>query len=157
MSSRFKKGHIPWHSGTGIKVITGCPSCKKQFTDYKCNKRKFCSSSCAAKMTLNWIGKKHSLETRKKISEANYRRFKNEELHPRWKGDSVGYRTLHKWVEKHLGKPHLCQECGDVSLSHRHYHWANVSGDYLRITSDWRRLCAKCHKAFDGRAKSLNV
>ena len=29
------------------------------------------------------------------------------------------------------------------------YHWANVSGKYLRDISDWIQLCVKCHKQFD--------
>lgn len=62
-------------------------------------------------------------------------------------GDKVQYRALHNWVERHLGKPHLCEECGEKDLSHRQYHWANVSGNYKRLTTDWRRLCVKCHKA----------
>ena len=27
--------------------------------------------------------------------------------------------------------------------------WANRSGRYLRELTDWVRLCAKCHKAYD--------
>ena len=76
--------------------------------------------------------------------------------HFAWKGDEVSYRTLHKWVERNLGKIDRCEECGNESLKHRQYHWSNVSGNYKRIISDWRRLCVKCHKTFDAkRAKSL--
>ena len=68
---------------------------------------------------------------------------------PSWKGDKVGYRALHRWLEKKLGKPHFCEECGNKKLSHRQYHWANISGKYKRNIDDWRRLCVKCHKKFD--------
>lgn len=78
----------------------------------------------------------------------------SEDRHWNWKGDKVGYRTLHKWVENKLGKPNFCEHCRNGKLKHRQYQWANVSGDYKRLISDWRRLCVKCHKAFDSRAKS---
>ena len=64
-----------------------------------------------------------------------------------WKGDKVGYRVLHKWVERRLGKPQCCDKCGDIK-KHR-YHWANKSGKYLRIITDWKRLCPKCHGKYD--------
>lgn len=31
----------------------------------------------------------------------------------------------------------------------RYFQWANISGEYLRIVSDWKQLCVKCHKKFD--------
>ena len=65
-----------------------------------------------------------------------------------WKGDNVSYRSLHKWVERWLGKPTICQFCNKDFLG-REIHWANVSGRYLRDVSDWMRLCKKCHKKFD--------
>lgn len=68
---------------------------------------------------------------------------------PRWKGEDAGYTAKHVWVTKHLGRPHFCEECGSKNLGHRQYHWANISGKYLRVFEDWRRLCVKCHKRFD--------
>ena len=72
-----------------------------------------------------------------------------EEKHYKWKGDDVGYGSLHQWVRKHLGEPRFCEECGNRNLNHRQYHWANISRNYKRIITDWRRLCVKCHKKFD--------
>lgn len=72
-----------------------------------------------------------------------------ENKHPRWKGDSVGYGALHDWIRKHLGTPKFCEECGNRSLRHRQYHWANISGKYIRDLNDWRRLCVKCHSKLD--------
>ena len=71
------------------------------------------------------------------------------ENHYAWKGDDVSYRSLHKWVERQLGKPKECKSCRNQDLKHRQYHWANKSRNYLRLTSDWIRLCVKCHKAYD--------
>jgi len=61
-----------------------------------------------------------------------------------WKGDAVGYHALHAWVRRWLGAPRKCSACGDEAA--RRYEWANISGEYRRDLSDWRRLCASCHR-----------
>lgn len=83
-------------------------------------------------------------ETRKKLSLS-----KTGEKSPRWKGDMAGYRAKHIWLARILGKPHFCNHCKDKTLSHRSYHWANISGRYKRNIKDWKRLCVRCHKKFD--------
>lgn len=124
-------------------------------------------------------GKKASEETRRKISEAGKGRKctrkgvplpertkklisealkgKNEgELNWIWKGDDVGYRTLHRWVERHLGfHPSNCSVCGTsgkltgkVQL-HWNIQWANLSRKYLRNLTDWAPMCTKCHGKYD--------
>lgn len=70
-----------------------------------------------------------------------------------WAGDDVSYRTLHKWVERHLGKPGKCERCKKSGLKQHQIHWSNISGEYLRDLEDWQRLCAKCHKAYDKQLK----
>lgn len=65
-----------------------------------------------------------------------------------WKGDLVGYRALHKWVERTLGTPSQCVFCFKQATGHN-IHWANVSGHYKRDITDWVRLCAECHRHFD--------
>lgn len=70
-----------------------------------------------------------------------------EYMHNHWKGDLVGYDGIHSWVEKHLGKPRVCEMC-KTTLS-RVYQWSNKSGDYRRDLSDWQRLCVKCHTRYD--------
>lgn len=64
-----------------------------------------------------------------------------------WKGECVGYRALHDWVARYLGKPLVCQNCGDDKRTR--YHWANISHLYKRDTKDWIRLCPRCHYYFD--------
>ena len=121
-------------------------------------------------------GKKHSLETRKKISAIQKNRKLTEE-HKRkiglggkglkrseetkgriraattgeknyaWKGDGVSYRTLHAWVARHLGQPSECDNCDRQSIA---YHWSNISGQYKRELTDWVRLCQSCHFLIDG-------
>lgn len=70
-----------------------------------------------------------------------------------WKGDKVGYHALHSWVQRQLGKPSVCENCGKDNLTGMKIHWANVSGEYKRELSDWKRLCVHCHYIFDNRNK----
>ena len=87
------------------------------------------------KNTGHWLGKK-----RPDISgENNYA----------WKGDDASYRSKHNWIENHYGKPTTCEHCQKTNLSGHNIQWANISGKYLRIRTDWLRLCAKCHAVFD--------
>lgn len=109
--------------------------------------------------SLSKRGIKRNEETRKRMSIAQtgtkkpWITTKNKETlnekHWAWKGDKASYNAKHKWVEKRLGKPHYCEHCKRTNLKHRQYHWANVSRNYLRIVSDWIRLCAKCHAKYD--------
>ncbi len=66
-----------------------------------------------------------------------------------WKGDKVSYSGIHKWINKQLGKPKLCQHCKTDGLMGHKIHWANISGKYLRDAEDWLRLCASCHIKYD--------
>ena len=93
-------------------------------------------------------GKKHSDETKEKMRKARRDIFKGEN-HTLWKGDKAGYRAKHTWIERKLGKPDKCEECGTDGLKGHAIQWANISGKYKRIISDWKRLCSKCHGHFD--------
>lgn len=62
-------------------------------------------------------------------------------------GANTEYRMLHYWVEKQLGKPSTCWDCG--SRDRKRYAWANVSGKYRKDVSDWKRLCYSCHLSND--------
>ena len=81
---------------------------------------------------------KLSEESRKRISEGH----KGEKAY-QWKGDSVGYENLHKWVRKQLGKPIKCVKCNTKEA--KRYVWANISGEYKRDLSDWQELCNSCN------------
>lgn len=59
-------------------------------------------------------------------------------------GRDTEYRMLHLWVEKQLGKPKICVLCKTTSA--KRFEWANISGEYIKDTSDWRRLCPSCHR-----------
>lgn len=87
----------------------------------------------------NWGGNQEYFKTHKFC----------DEKHHRWKGDSVGYDALHRWVAKKLGKPNTCEKCHQSGFNRYQIHWANKSRTYKRELSDWLRLCAKCHYHYD--------
>lgn len=63
-------------------------------------------------------------------------------------GTPTEYRTLHYWVERQLGCPSLCANCGTTNA--KRFEWANISGEYKKDVSDWERLCVSCHRLKDG-------
>lgn len=142
-----------------------CKTCKKDFLYRPSDGKKgmFCSRDCYKihQKVLGkdnkgvfqtgksiWNGRRHTEESKKKMSEARIGRF-GMENHPAWAGNKVKYRALHTWVEKMLGKPDKCEDCGKKNLSGRAIHWANKSRLYQRVTTDWIRLCVKCHGIYD--------
>lgn len=68
-----------------------------------------------------------------------------------WKGDKVGYKSLHGWVRRNKPKPDLCEEC----KKDKPHDVSNVSGEYKRDLKDWRWLCRRCHMKEDGRLKNF--
>lgn len=71
-----------------------------------------------------------------------------------WVGYNAKYATLHKRVESLKGKPKKCEICGTTDPSTR-YEWANITGDYYDIENGYKRMCAKCHRAFDRSEKGV--
>lgn len=69
-----------------------------------------------------------------------------------WKGTKVGYRALHHWVEKWLGKAYECVYCGRNKLETR-IHWASISHKAKRDLNDFISLCVLCHKHYDGKLR----
>lgn len=68
-----------------------------------------------------------------------------------WRGDEVGYQSLHEWIKSHKSKPLLCENCGE----RQPYDLANISGQYLRDINDYEWLCRRCHMKKDGRINNL--
>jgi len=62
-----------------------------------------------------------------------------------WKGDKVGYNSLHRWVQRHKGKASICSVCG----TDKNVQWANLSHEYKRDLNDFEQMCGKCHRAYD--------
>lgn len=123
-----------------------CKQCNKTFKEARCGKNIFCTLSCYHK---SMVGKSHGHKT---CTKAWNKGMKFPELmgeaHFAWKGENVSYRNLHRWVERLIGKPNKCTECGKVGYE-RQMHWANKSRTYKRELTDWVRLCVKCHRAYD--------
>jgi hypothetical protein len=92
------------------------------------------------------IKKKMSESQKKQIAECGHRAG---EGHYEWKGEKVGYKSLHKWVASKLGKPMVCEHCKKTFCKGSQIHWANKSGQYLRDVTDWLRLCCKCHQKYE--------
>ena len=90
---------------------------------------------------------------RNKISES----MKRATVHMRSKKDcdSSFYQLVHQWIRRKYGKPQKCDKCGRTKppkgkgLKIDYFHWANKSGLYLKIRSDWDRLCSICHRNYD--------
>ena len=93
-----------------------------------------------AKMSKVHKGKHHSPETEFKKKEITCHDLA---------GGRVKYRTLHTWVTKNLGRSTKCENCGRDGLTGHQIHWANKSGEYKKIATDWIRLCVKCHHKKD--------
>lgn len=116
-------------------------------------------------------GKQFSDEWRKNLSEAHKGIKPNQktldtllfhatgEMNWNWRGDEVGYFSLHKWVRRQLGRPAHCSECGrpDSGKKKTNIHWANISKKYLRDTSDWVALCVSCHQLWDRGKIELTI
>ena len=66
----------------------------------------------------------------------------------RWKGGSVGYAGLHKWVRHHRPRTGTCSVCDFVGYT----ECANLSGEYRRDLDDFAEMCKPCHKAYDAAA-----
>ena len=106
-------------------IYKSCKICNKNFyvRPYRKNIIQCCSFKCGIKYRFiihphPWIGRKHSIETKIKMSK-NHSNFKREN-HPCWKGGKSSYSTIHMpshpfasggkiilhrlIVEKHIGR-----------------------------------------------------
>ena len=99
---------------------------------------------------------KHSAESRIKMSKHRKGKMVGAD-HFAWKGESVGYFSLHSWVRRHFVVPKSCEECG-TNYSPQ-FNWAMKHGTRSRNRTDWIYLCRKCHIRYDGtwlkRSRSL--
>lgn len=128
---------------------TTCLTCGKTV-----RKRKYCSPSCY------WISLEGKTPTKAFIKgqtpwNKGLSGVQSDEKHPGWKGDKVGYVALHQWVVRKLGRSPTCEQCGFTSTNSRKVQWSNISREYKRDLTDWRRLCQSCHGKYDRKMKAL--
>lgn len=130
-----KKGHIPWNKGLKTGIVpktafkTGNPAPVTAF------KKGHISWSASQKgITLN-TGRTH-FKKGQTMGEKN----------AKWKGDSVGYVSLHTWIYRMVGRPVKCLFCGEKN---KKLHWANIDHEYRRNLEDFIELCVSCHKRYD--------
>ena len=79
-----------------------------------------------------------------KKGKKNHKLIKIGNKNGAWKGNDVGYGTLHQWVQRWKGKAKKCQECSRTPVE-----WANIDHEYKRKLDDYISLCDKCHRAYD--------
>lgn len=120
----------------GEKNGKNCISCGKGISRVS----KICRS-CSNK---NKKGKYHQSKIAREKKEG-----KNN---PMWKGDNVGFYSLHRWVERHKPKPKFCKKCNKSPP----YDLANISGKYKRDINDFEWICRRCHMKSDGRLDRLH-
>jgi hypothetical protein len=132
-----------------------CIICKKEFKKKVQTTGLYCSPKCY------WIslkGKKPTYTFPKgyvpwnaHIGRKIYYVIKGRpfgEKNHKWKGDKVGYFSLHNWVKRKLGKPKECVYCGRDALDTR-IHWASISHKAKRDINDYISLCPSCHWKYD--------
>ncbi len=119
--------------------FTKCADCGKSI--YKYGKTGKCGS-CFQIGNKKAFGKKRTVESKKRYSLS-----KMGSKNPMWKGDGVGFRSIHEWVRRRYPKPDFCIDCKIV----KPMDLANISQKYKRDIRDWEWLCRKCHMTKDGR------
>lgn len=136
------------------RIYKVCKLCKSDYfvPPARENKTSFCSNKCRLSVPIRPKDYRHSLETKKKISEAHIgvrMPCNSGDKNYLWKGNDVTYSGLHHWIASRLGKPDKCETCLSSGLRGHKIHWANKSQRYKRNVDDWIRLCAKCHNSYD--------
>ena len=117
----------------------------------------YCSRSCARKEQIPpMLGKYHSDETKRKISDSGEKSMTSEKRNRisealkgndnPWKGDDAGIRAMHVWVVLHRGKAssHNCIDCGETASD-----WSNCDHSYRRVLDDYLSRCVSCHRKYD--------
>ena len=92
-------------------------------------------------------GKKKSLEHRNSLSRVFSDGRRRDSGNINWKGDDVGYWSLHIYMRRHLPTTGLCQICGRKKT----LDLACFTHEYNRKPENWMWLCRSCHTKIDIR------
>jgi len=114
------------------KIKQICKTCKKEFFAYpskiKQGATKNCSVECSAQFRKGMLSGKDN---------------------PMWKGNNVGYKALHGWINTNFGKANFC-EFDDCRKKSSKFEWALKKGrEYSRERMDYFSLCVSCHRKYD--------
>ena len=160
----FKKGNLPWHTGTKGKKAAPKTAFKKgihSYPDVGFKKGQTPWNKGTKNLVVGWNKGKTGLQTAwNKGKKFDYKPHPGQigkvadDKNPNWKGDKVGYRSLHHWIQRKLGKAVKCGHCGIIGIG-RQVHWANKSGSYQRNPEDFISLCIKCHGKYDKERRKL--
>ena len=77
-----------------------------------------------------------------------------QEKHWNWNDKNIGYRGIHLWVQKQLGKAKQCVICEKDT---GRIHWANIDHKYNRDITKYLSLCPSCHKNYDKKFRATNI
>jgi len=162
-----KRGSEEWKNNIRVKRIGQFIGDKNPFWGKKHSEHSIIKNRKAHIGKRAWNkGLVMSDETRKRLSEAlkgrkawnkgltkkdfrveKYSSQIRNEKHYLWKGDNVGYKGLHGWINKKIGNPKKSDICGTVE--EKIYEWHNIDKKYRRDFKDWKRVCRKCHRKED--------
>lgn len=76
------------------------------------------------------------------------RSYWHKHKHPLYKGEEASVLAKHFRIYRRYGKADRCEGVHCAGKS-KIYEWANKSGLYKNVRSDWIRLCRSCHRKFD--------
>ena len=144
---RNSKGiFLPDNKSSEQPRLCAC-GCGNLTTVFRKKARKFLTGHNSFLPNNPSIGRKHTEEEKRKMSEFQKKRFQNEDPWNKGMFDLNTYYGLHNWVKHELGQPESCEQCGSTNT----VEWANKSNEYKHDLSDWLRLCRKCHMRYDAQ------
>lgn len=140
-----------------------CPQCgKEKYRSLSLIRQgvKYCSPKCSNASRKGKIPKNiEYARSRSQMQKGHEPFVKYGEDHWAYQKENPSYRAVHAWIVKKYGKAKQCEntKCvyprkdrrGKMMIEPKSYQWANISGEYKRDRSDFKELCASCHKLFD--------
>lgn len=91
-----KNGYFIKNSSTTFIYKDSCLVCGLPYLSNKHHETEHCSKSCSHKNKGTWLGKKHSIETRNKMSRSAVIRSKSKEYSIKLSEAQLGYKN-HNW------------------------------------------------------------
>ncbi len=160
---KFTKGGSSWNKGIPCKESTKDKLRKinlgKKLSEetkrlIKLNNAKYWKNRQKSTEHLRRIGeglkgKKHSEAVKIKLSESH-----KGDKNPNWKGDNVGYSSLHAWTRRELKFPKICSICGKTNCR---IDVANIDHKYRRNIDDFTPMCISCHRKHDIKKNLISL